>query len=84
MCSVFLDAQGVMYSAAQPPSSKWVTVRSLQPSEVVQFKKMAQLIFLTPLMEKDNLFYYIFALLLDAVCAHLTLKQAQLTKLAEY
>lgn len=35
-------------------------------------------------MEKDNLFYYIFALLLDAVCAQLTLKQAQLTKLAEY
>lgn len=37
-----------------------------------------------PLLEKDNLFYYIFALLLDGVCAHLTLKQAQLTKLAEY
>lgn len=44
MCSVFLDAHGVMYSAIHPPSSKWVTVYSLQPSEVVQFKEMAQLI----------------------------------------
>lgn len=43
MCSVFLDAHGVIYSAIHPPSSKWVT--SLQPSEVVQFKEMAQLIF---------------------------------------
>lgn len=44
MCLVFLDAQGVMYSAAHPPSSNWVTVHSLQLSEAVQFKEMAQLI----------------------------------------
>lgn len=44
MSSVLLDAQDVMHSAADPPRRNWVTVRSLQPSEIIQFKEMAQLI----------------------------------------